>query len=69
MQAKQGREAKNTGRETCKSFSRWTNTRQPAMDDPINPDPRAEAWASKNSWFGTDRAMTYTAFEIHKDLN
>ena len=38
------------------------------MDNPINPDPRAEAWASKNSWFGTDRAMTYTAFEIHKDL-
>ena len=38
------------------------------MDDPINPDPRAEAWASKNTWFGTDRAMTYTAFEIHKDL-
>ena len=33
-----------------------------------NPDPRAEAWASKNSWFGSDRAMTYTAFEIHKDL-
>ena len=32
------------------------------------PDPRAEAWASKNTWFGTDRAMTYTAFEIHKDL-
>ena len=41
---------------------------QPAMDDPINPDPRAEAWAAKNTWFGTDRAMTYTAFEIHKDL-
>jgi hypothetical protein len=40
----------------------------PQMDDPINPDPRAEAWASKNSWFGTDKAMTYTAFEIHKDL-
>ena len=38
------------------------------MEDPINPDPRAEAWASNNSWFGTDRAMTYTAFEIHKDL-
>ena len=33
-----------------------------------NPDPRAEAWASKNPWFGVDRAMTYTAFEIHKDL-
>ena len=38
------------------------------MDDPINPDPKAEAWASQNSWFGTDKAMTYTAFEIHKDL-
>ena len=36
--------------------------------DPINPDPRAEAWAAKNPWFGSDRAMTYTAFEIHKDL-
>jgi hypothetical protein len=31
-------------------------------------DPMAEAWASKNTWFGKDRAMTYTAFEIHKDL-
>ena len=31
-------------------------------------DPMAEAWAAKNSWFGQDRAMTYTAFEIHKDL-
>ena len=32
------------------------------------PDPKAEDWASRNSWFGQDRAMTYTAFEIHKDL-
>jgi hypothetical protein len=32
------------------------------------PDPRAEEWASQNTWFGKDRAMTYTAFEIHKDL-
>ena len=31
-------------------------------------DPEAEDWASKNRWFGTDRAMTFTAFEIHKDL-
>ena len=33
-----------------------------------SPDPRAEDWASENSWFGKDRAMTFTAFEIHKDL-
>ena len=31
-------------------------------------DPRAEQWASKNSWFGNDTAMTYTAFDIHKKL-
>ena len=44
------------------------NVTVPRTDDPINMDPKAEAWASKNPWFGTDRAMTYTAFEIHKDL-
>ena len=44
------------------------NVNIPQKDDPINMDPKAEAWAAKNSWFGTDRAMTYTAFEIHKDL-
>ena len=32
-------------------------------------DPMAEDWAAKNRWFGTDRAMTFTAFEIHKDLS
>ena len=31
-------------------------------------DPKAEDWASKNSWFGNDSAMTYTAFDIHKKL-
>ena len=32
-----------------------------------DPDPKAEEWASRNTWFGKDRAMTFTAFEIHKD--
>jgi len=27
------------------------------------PDPKAEEWASKNTWFGQDTAMTYTAFD------
>ena len=31
-------------------------------------DPQAESWAAKNKWFGQNRAMTFTAFEIHKDL-
>ena len=32
------------------------------------PSPKAEAWASKNDWFGQDEAMTYAAFGIHKKL-
>src|SRR6056300_1814430 len=32
------------------------------------PDPKAESWAEKNSWFGQDTAMTYTAFDLHKKL-
>ena len=31
-------------------------------------DPKAEEWSTKNSWFGTDNAMTYTAFDIHRKL-
>ncbi len=31
-------------------------------------DPKAEEWGSKNKWFGTDTAMTYTAFDIHNKL-
>ena len=33
-----------------------------------SPDPKAEAWSEKNSWFGQDTAMTYTAFDLHKKL-
>ncbi len=32
------------------------------------PDPKAEVWGAKNKWFGTDTAMTYTAFDLHKKL-
>jgi len=32
------------------------------------PDPKAESWAEKNTWFGRDTAMTYTAFDLHKKL-
>jgi hypothetical protein len=34
----------------------------------VQPDPKAEAWAEKNSWFGANEAMTYTALSIHKKL-
>ena len=34
----------------------------------FRPDSKAEAWGSKNKWFGQDAVMTYTAFDIHKKL-
>ncbi len=43
----------------------------PSLDQavaPQKPDPKAEAWADKNDWFGKDSAMTYTAFDYHKKL-
>ncbi len=64
--AKEGRQT--TQEEKPVQLSQANSVNIPQREDPINPDPRAEAWASKNSWFGSDRAMTYTAFEIHKDL-
>ena len=32
------------------------------------PDPKAQKWAERNDWFGSDEAMTYAAFGIHKKL-
>jgi hypothetical protein len=42
--------------------------RQPNNYNNVPTDAKAEDWASKNSWFGNDSAMTYTAFDIHKKL-
>ena len=50
---------------------------QPAKEVNVTPqrtekqakiDPKADAWASNNPWFGNDTAMTYTAFDVHKKL-
>ena len=43
----------------------------PSLDQALQAppaDPKAEAWAEKNEWFGKDNAMTYTAFDLHKKL-
>ena len=42
-----------------------SNVQQPQA---AKPDPKAEAWAEKNEWFGKDEAMTYASFGIHKKL-
>jgi len=38
------------------------------QQQPRRPDPKAERWAQRNEWFGSDEAMTYAAFGIHKKL-
>jgi hypothetical protein len=44
-------------------------TQQPQVQQPqAKPDPKAEDWASKNTWFGQDQTMTYAAFGLHKQL-
>ena len=63
-QAKAGREEQKVEQPVLSQPP--VQTRQ--VDEPINPDPKAEQWASSNSWFGNDTAMTYTAFDIHKKL-
>ena len=50
-----------------------TLQKQPVQEAPSQqpvtpPDPKAQRWASKNEWFGTDEAMTYAAFGIHKRM-
>jgi len=40
----------------------------PTNEQAAPPDPKAEAWAEKNDWFGNDTAMTMTSFVIHRQL-
>jgi len=44
------------------------NIAQPQPESTPIPDAKAEAWAVKNSWFGSNRAMTNTAIAHHQDL-
>ena len=62
---KQAYESKEKTVETPAAPAQPTQPAQPAAPA---PDPRADAWAQKNPWFGVDNAMTYTAFDIHKKL-
>jgi len=38
------------------------------QQQPRRPDPKAASWADRNEWFGSDEAMTYAAFGVHKKL-
>ena len=60
-------------KKRAEAESKQKPVKQPSLDEAVqpkttSPDPRAEAWAEKNEWFGKDSAMTYTAFDLHKKL-
>lgn len=46
----------------------YQQQQQPQQQEVRRPDPKAEQWAEKNSWFGQDEVMTFAAFGIHKKL-
>ena len=62
-QLKEEREAK------AKQVEQQSQAQQPKAQQPqAKPDPKAEDWAKKNTWFGQDQTMTYAAFGLHKQL-
>ena len=59
--------AKKPKREEKSEFNQQTNIQQEQSPRP-KPDARATEWAEKNKWFGSNNAMTYTAFDMHRKL-
>ena len=54
-------------KEEKSELNQQTNIQQGQPRKPV-PDARATEWAGKNQWFGSDNAMTYTAFDMHRKL-
>jgi len=61
-------EAKAAYEEMAKTAPKSDEIPKVSPQQAAAPDPKAEAWGAKNKWFGTDTAMTYTAFDLHKKL-
>ena len=73
MIAKLGVEEARVANLKKQSTAKTEDKKETTLDEAIapnqaKPDPKAEEWAEKNPWFGTDNAMTYTAFDLHKKL-
>ena len=65
-QSRQSKEQVNTEQSVRSADS--GNIVQAPLERISTPDPKAEVWAAKNTWFGTNRAMTNTAIAHHQDL-
>ena len=66
----QGRLAElKTQNEMREKAAKEEPAQRPVAQQPTQaPDPKAAVWAEKNEWFGTDSAMTYTAFDLHRKI-
>ena len=54
--------------EAQKAFQQQ-QAQMPQQEQPYQPvDYKAEDWAAKNTWFGSDKAMTATAMSYHDEL-
>lgn len=60
----------NEQRKVQESLPKAPTPKMSAQESPVQqpPDPKAEAWAAKNDWFGKDAAMTMTSFVHHRQL-
>ena len=67
-QVKQQQELQKQNPQPQQQFIPQQQPVQQQQPQQVAPDPKAEAWANKNEWFGEDEAMTITAFSIHKKL-
>ena len=54
-------------KEEKRELNQQANIRQEQSLTP-KPDARATEWAQKNKGFGSNNAMTYTAFDMHRKL-
>lgn len=59
--------AKVTREEQAKLVEQQAEPQQ-TQQAPKPVHPKAQAWAEKNTWFGSDEPMTLTAFSIHNEL-
>jgi len=65
LELKEAQEAMMKQEEVIPTMNNFQAPKQPQN---VVPDEKAEVWGAKNRWFGTDKPMTYTAFDIHETL-
>jgi len=63
-------------KERLRNYREYRRETEAAPERPVpqpvqqrqQPDRKAQEWAERNTWFGSERGMTAVAYEIHEDL-